>query len=125
TGSRALSTARPGLFLLLAIPVSLFLYLKEAPEAASFLAGYSSALLNGSLLWPFIFAAFFIGAITVFHLPVRGRKWLAASVVGLPAFILLLPCAEKHRLIAFGICLPGWFGMAVWLPAAWREARKP
>lgn len=123
----ALPTASAALYLLLAMPLSLFLYLKTSPEAASFLAGYSSSLLNHSL-WPVVLVAFLAAALMVLQLPIPGRKWLAIAGLVIAAAAMLPIFREKpgwEQVVAFGLCLPGWLGLAVWVPAAWPRAGKP
>ena len=114
-------------YLLLATPLSLFLYLETTPEAQSFFAGYSDGWRPHSPIFALLLVSL-VGVLLLWRLPLRGSKqislgWLAYSV-GL-ALTFRPESAPWHLAAAYGLCLPAWVGCAAWSRQLWQAAEKP
>src|ERR1051325_3795705 len=128
-GEAAAACARrlPFSYLLLATPLSLFLYINTFKDAWTFFAGHSDSLLIRHPSW-FVAAVSLLGAGMLACSKIPGRRWWTAAWIAIGISAALLISRDTYqwgRVAAFALCIPGWIALREWVPPAWQDARKP
>lgn len=115
------------LYVTLALPLSLFLYVNAFQEATSFFGGsYGSWVLRAPFLSLLLVSA--LGAWMVLRLPLSARSWWAFGWLLLGATAggaLRLPELEWRQAAAVALCLPAWLSLRARWPVLWRESIRP